>query len=203
MAATPIYGLWRVVSSTDSIFAPGMTLTFTARPDGLAIESLEGTGSTTPWLTVRHSVAAHGQSVVETAGGTLELDPVGDARTSDLAFAVASRRVPGQDPRSSAYPEYPAGDGQVLVLYRSADTGDELAPAPLLAAIAAAAAIRSAAGWRMTSIVSLPLRHAGQKVFGVDGSGCTTRAAFGALYTLVDLDTDWLTRPSGVDGPRS
>jgi len=53
MASTPIYGLWRVVSSTDSIVAPGMTLTFTARPDGLAIESLEGTGSTTPWLTVR------------------------------------------------------------------------------------------------------------------------------------------------------
>lgn len=89
------------------------------------------------------------------------------------------------------------------MLYRSADTGDELDPATLLAEIAADAAIRSAAGWRMTSIASLPLRHAGQKVFGVDGSGYTTKAAFGALYTLVDLDTDWLTRPPGVDGPRS
>ncbi len=197
MTTSTINGFWRVASTTDSIYAVGMTVTFTARPDGLAIESLEGTGSVTPWRTVRHTVSADGRSVIETAGGTLRLDPVGDAQASDIGIAIASRRVPGQESRtSSPYPEFPAGDGQALVLYRSGDTGDELDPAALLAAIASDAAMRAETGWRMTSMMTLPLRHAGQKVFGADGSGYTTKAAFGVLYTL---DTAWLGSPSNAE----
>lgn len=200
MKDTTVNGLWTVVSSTDSIFAAGMTVTFTARFDGLAIESLEGTGSVTPWQTVRHTVAADGQSVVETAGGTLRLRPIGDARSADLGIAIAARRTRGQAPRTtSPYTEFPAGEGQVLVLYRSDDTGDELDPAALLAAMASDAALRSESGWRMTSMMTMPLRHAGQKIFGVDGSGYATKAAVGVLYTL---DTGWLGAPSPMEEPR-
>jgi hypothetical protein len=200
MRETTINGLWTVASTTDSIFAAGMTVTFTARSDGLAIESLEGTGSVTPWQVVRHTVSADGQSVVDTAGGTIRLRPIGDARASDIGIAIAARREAGEAPRtSSPYPEFAAGEGQVLVLYRSGDTGDELDPAELLAAIAADAALRLETGWRMTSMVTLPLRHAGQKAFAVEGSGYTTKAVFGVLYTL---DTGWLGMPGPMEEPR-
>lgn len=200
MRETAIDGLWTIASTTDSIFAAGMTVTFAARSDGLAIESLEGTGSVTPWRIVRHTVSADGQSVIDTVGGTIRLTPVGDARASDIGIAIASRREAGEAPRtSSPYPEFGAGEGQVLVLYRSGDTGDELDPAALLAAIAADAALRLETGWRMTSMVTLPLRHAGQKAFAAEGSGYTTKAAFGVLYTL---DTGWLGMAGTMEEPR-
>jgi hypothetical protein len=200
VTTSTINGLWRVASSTDSTFARGMTVTFSVQPDGLAIESLEGTGSVTPWRMIRHTVAPDGQSIIDTAGGTLRVDPTGDARTSDIAIAIASRRERGQEPRVSPHPSFPAGDGQVLVLYGSGDTGDELDPAALLGAVAADAAMRAETGWRMVSMVALPLRHGGEP-FGLAGSGFTTKAALGALYALPAAEVDWLGEPASAGTP--
>ena len=83
----------------------------------------------------------------------------------------------------SQFPEYPAGEDQVLVVYTGMDDGSEVDPGPLFADLAADAAERRSNGWRMVSMASLPLRHGGQKIFGVEGSGFTTKVALGVLYT--------------------
>ena len=51
-----------------------------------------------------------------------------------------------------------------------------------VADIADDAAQRAGDRWRMASMAALPLRHAGQKLFGVEGSGFTTKAAVAVLY---------------------
>ena len=77
--------------------------------------------------------------------------------------------------------ELPAGTDHVIVLYQPQDIGGEVDPMSIFSAIAADAATRSAAGLRILSMTTMPLRHAGT-AFGNDGSGYQTKTAVAVLY---------------------
>ena len=78
--------------------------------------------------------------------------------------------------------ELVAGLGQLFVVYRPRDTGNEIDPSRLYAAIAAdAARIKEAQGLRVVSMTAMPLRHAGAAL-GNEGSGYETKAAFVVVY---------------------
>jgi hypothetical protein len=77
--------------------------------------------------------------------------------------------------------EYAAGPDHVLVVYYPPDLGTEVDPANLMGWIAADARARAAAGLRMLSLTSTPMRHAGT-AFGNDGSGFQTKLAVTVLY---------------------
>jgi hypothetical protein len=76
--------------------------------------------------------------------------------------------------------ELPAGPDQVLVVYRSADTGNELDPTAIFGAVAADAAARASRGEWIVTIAVMPLRHAGQ-VFS-EASGYETKDAIAVVY---------------------
>jgi hypothetical protein len=180
MGEQRVDGSWRVVQSTDPSIRRATTARLAITDDGLRLW-IEGAGSyEIAWSVGTVATASNGQTVLGTGHGTVWLEPQAGADPTALAAAVASRRDAA--PSTPAHPEFPAGDGQLLVLYRGADDGSEVDPAHLLAVIADDASRRSADGWHLVSMVGLPLRHAGQKLFGVDGSGYTTKAAIGCLY---------------------
>jgi hypothetical protein len=66
-------------------------------------------------------------------------------------------------------------------VYQPPDLGSEIDPASLMGWIAADARARLAAGLRMLSMTSIPLRHAGT-AWGNDGSGYQTKVAVAVLY---------------------
>ncbi|HET7828419.1 MAG TPA: hypothetical protein VFL03_02580 [Candidatus Limnocylindrales bacterium] len=75
-----------------------------------------------------------------------------------------------------------AGLGQLFVIYRPRDTGNEIDPSRLYAAIAAdAARINEAQGLRVVSMTAMPLRHAGAAL-GNEGSGYETKAVVVVVY---------------------
>ena len=80
-----------------------------------------------------------------------------------------------------AQTEYEAGPDHVLVVYQPPDLGTEVDPANFMGWVAADARVRAAAGLRMLSMTSIPLRHAGT-AFGNDGSGFVTKVAVTVLY---------------------
>ena len=184
MSDQQLSGTWRVAQSTEPGIRRGATVRIGASEAGLRISAEGGGGVDVPWSAARLATASNGQVVIDTGRGTVWADPQAGASPAPLAEAYASYR---SAPASAAiaYPEYPAGEGRLLVLYLSDDDGSEVDPAELLARMGADAASRAAGGWRLESMAGLPLRHAGQKMFGVEGSGYTTKAAIGCLYARV------------------
>lgn len=180
MSEQAVSGTWRIAQSTDPTFRKGATARLEATDRGLRIAADGSPSVEVPWGVLTLSAASNGQVVIGTGRGTLWADPGPDANPAALTGAFATARPAPASP--SPYEEYPAGDGRILVLYRGDDTGNEVDPADLLAEIGADAAARAAAGWQLTSMAGLPLRHAGQKFLAAEGSGYTTKVAIGCLY---------------------
>jgi hypothetical protein len=79
--------------------------------------------------------------------------------------------------------QFPIGGNQVIVVYESDDTGNELDPYAIYSQIAADAAVRANQGWRLISLASTALRHA-QAYVGRSGSGYETSAAIAVVYAI-------------------
>lgn len=77
--------------------------------------------------------------------------------------------------------EFEAGPDQVLVVYLPADVGSELDPMQIFGDVAADASARAAEGFRIVSMTSMSLRHAGA-MFGNDGSGYQTKGSVAVVY---------------------
>ncbi|MEO8272762.1 MAG: hypothetical protein ABI620_01680 [Chloroflexota bacterium] len=77
--------------------------------------------------------------------------------------------------------DFEAGPDQVLVVYQPADVGTELDPLQIFGDVAADATSRAADGFRIISMTSMPLRHAGA-MFGNDGSGYQTKVSVAVVY---------------------
>jgi hypothetical protein len=179
-------GRWRVAVTTSPDVDTGRQVSLTAHNDGLAISPEGGPGTFAPWgVTAADVDPFNGLITLDLGGGrSLALWPVEGADARQLLDAIRDGRAAeaATGHRRSPYQEMQAGPDRVLVIYHSGDTGDEVAADAYLAAIAADAEIRAADGWTLVSLVALPLRHAGVKAFGVQGSGYTTKAAMGGLY---------------------
>jgi hypothetical protein len=77
--------------------------------------------------------------------------------------------------------EFEAGPDQLLVVYQPEDVSVELDPGSIFSQIADDAAARAEAGFRIVSLTSMPLRHAGVYV-GRGGSGVETKVAVAVVY---------------------
>jgi hypothetical protein len=77
--------------------------------------------------------------------------------------------------------EFSAGPNQSIVVYVSDDTGAEIDPAGLYAAIAKDAEQRAVMGWRIVSTAAVPVRHAGA-FLGREGSGYETKVSVAVVY---------------------
>ncbi len=77
--------------------------------------------------------------------------------------------------------ESTAGPDHLVVVYQPADTGAELDPEWIFAAIAADADRRAASGLRILSMTTMPLRHGGT-FMGQEGSGFQTKVAVAVVY---------------------
>jgi hypothetical protein len=201
MTEHPIAGTWGVTGSTDPRFEKGVQLEFFETPGGLVIAARGGPSVTVAWSAAEFDGGPDSQGAIFTGTGTIWVKALEGAYTADLAQAVEGRRAQAlpQGGPSIDFREFAAGEGQLMVLYEPFDSGEEIDAGALLAAIAADAARRLATGWRMVSMVGLPLRHAGVKLFGVEGSGYTTKAALGVLYATGPADA-W---PAGIEPPAS
>jgi hypothetical protein len=80
--------------------------------------------------------------------------------------------------------DYPAGDGQQVVLYVSDDAGVALDPDTLFAEVAADAAEFAGRGWRIVSIATMPIRQMGTagNIFFQSGGQFATKAAIVVVY---------------------
>jgi hypothetical protein len=76
---------------------------------------------------------------------------------------------------------FDAGNGQTIVVYVSEDTGSEVDPAELYAAVARDAADRAAGGERIVSMAASPLRHSAAYL-GREGSGYETKPCVAVVY---------------------
>jgi hypothetical protein len=76
---------------------------------------------------------------------------------------------------------FDAGNGQTIVVYVSPDTGTEVNPAELYAAVARDAADRAAGGERIVSMSASPLRHSAVKL-GREGSGYESKLCIAVVY---------------------
>ncbi len=79
--------------------------------------------------------------------------------------------------------EFIAGPNQTIVVYVSDDTGSEVDPTSLYAAIAGDAAQRSQKGERIVSMAAVPIRHSGAYL-GRTGSGYETKLAVAVVYSM-------------------
>ncbi len=77
--------------------------------------------------------------------------------------------------------EFDLGNGQVIVVYVSIDTGEQIDPTTLYRSVAGHARERAARGQRIVSMTSMPLRHSAV-ILGRDGSGFQTMAAVAVVY---------------------
>lgn len=177
-----ISGTWKIVRSTDPLIRGGVSARFTIAPDGLVVEVQGAAAYEIPWQFARVTVATNGQVVVDTGRGTFWAEAGPGADSAEFADIFSASK--GSPPSASPHQQFPAGDGQVLVLYRGLDDGTEVDPAPLLADVAADAELRQREGWRLASMVGLPLRHGGL-AFGLNGASIVTKAAIGCLYVKV------------------
>jgi hypothetical protein len=179
-------GRWRVAVTTIPTIETGSEVELNAAEDGLEVVD-GGLGTMAPWGMVDASLdPLNGLVTLELGGGgSLALWPLEGADPDRLVGAIRVGRATEASTgrRRSPFRELPAGPDRIIVVYPSGDTGDELDAAALLAAIAADAGFRAADGWSLVSLVALPLRHAGVKAFGVQGSGYATKAAVGGLYS--------------------
>ena len=182
----PLDGRWRVAVTTSPDVDTGSEVSLAAHADGLGIIPEGGPGTFAPWGVTEAAVDPfNGLVALDLGGGrSLALWPVEGADVRQLLEAIRDGRATAAATgrRRSPYREMPAGPDRVLVVYPSGDSGEEVAAEAYLAAIAADAEFRAADGWTLVSLVALPLRHAGVKMFGVEGSGYTTKAAMGGLY---------------------
>jgi hypothetical protein len=83
--------------------------------------------------------------------------------------------------------EFDAGAGQVLAVYEPDDTGAEVDPGSIYAAVAADAADRAARGQRIVTMTTLGSRHAGV-AFGRTGSGYQTKVTVTVVYVSTGAD---------------
>jgi hypothetical protein len=77
--------------------------------------------------------------------------------------------------------ELKAGPDQLLVVYQPDDVSVELDPVSIFSQIADDAASRAGIGFRIVSVTSMPLRHAGTYL-GQEGSGFETKVAVAVVY---------------------
>ena len=64
--------------------------------------------------------------------------------------------------------------------------------------------LRNRKGWKgIVSLVALPVRHAGVKMFGVEGSGYTTKAAMAGLYARSSPGTNTGPAQSRLTSPEA
>jgi hypothetical protein len=77
--------------------------------------------------------------------------------------------------------EFDAGADQVLVVYLTDDTGNELDPEAIFGDIAVDSATRAAGGYRIVSAAVMPRRHSAVGL-GREGSGFQTKAAVAVVY---------------------
>jgi hypothetical protein len=179
-------GRWRVAVTTSPSIRNDTLLSLTAHPDGLELGADDADGRIVPWGLAAASVdPLSGLVTLELGAGTsVAVWPVEGADPQALVAAVRDGRAAeaATGRRHSTFGEHPAGPDRVLVIYPSGDTGEEIDADTFLAAVAADAELRAANGWTLVSLVALPVRHAGVKMFGVEGSGYTTKAAMGGLY---------------------
>ncbi len=80
--------------------------------------------------------------------------------------------------------DFEAGPDQVLVVYLLADMSTELDPVQIFGDVATDASARAADGFRIISMTSVSLRHAGA-MFGNDGSGYQTKGSVAVVYERV------------------
>jgi hypothetical protein len=80
--------------------------------------------------------------------------------------------------------EYPAGDGQKIVVYVTEDVGQPLDPLGIFATVASDSAEEALAGWRIVSTAVLPLRQMGTagNIFFQSGGQFATRAGLAVFY---------------------
>ncbi len=80
--------------------------------------------------------------------------------------------------------ERPAGPDQLIVLYLTPDTGAQVDPAVMYAAVAEDAAIRAGAGWRIISTDSLSYRQMGTagNILFQSGGQYSTQAAVSVVF---------------------
>lgn len=81
--------------------------------------------------------------------------------------------------------EFPAGDGQLVVLFVNEDVGSAVEPEALATELAADAARRRADGWRLSSVASMPMRQMGTagNVLFQSGGQFATQAALIVVYS--------------------
>jgi len=77
--------------------------------------------------------------------------------------------------------EYPAGEGQWIVVYHHPDDGGEVDPDALAAAVADDAAARTAKGQRIVSTSTVTLRHSAA-FLAREGSGYVSSVALFVVY---------------------
>jgi hypothetical protein len=77
--------------------------------------------------------------------------------------------------------ELVAGPDHVIVVYQPPDLGDEIDPVAIFTHVATDATSRAAAGLRILSMTTMPLRHGGLWA-GAQGSGYQTKTAVAVVY---------------------
>lgn len=77
--------------------------------------------------------------------------------------------------------EFNAGANQVIVVYVSVDTGDEVDPTSLYGEIAQDAERRAKAGQHIVSMAAVPIRHS-QGFISREGSGYETKVSVTVVY---------------------
>jgi hypothetical protein len=179
-------GRWSVAVTTNPGIANGSEVALVAREDGLEVVAGDGPGQVSPWGAVDAAVdPLNGLVILELGRGrSLALWPGegADPRQQLEAIHTGRETESAVGRRRSLYQELPAGPDRILVVYPSGDTGDELDADVIYAAVAEDARVRAEGGWTLVSLVALPLRHAGVKLWGTEGSGYATKAALGGLY---------------------
>ena len=78
--------------------------------------------------------------------------------------------------------EWPLGEDQLMVVYVSDDTGNEVDAVAFYDEIATDAQRYVDDGFAITSVAAVPLRHAGT-VFGQEGSGYQTKISATVIFS--------------------
>ena len=81
--------------------------------------------------------------------------------------------------------ELPAGEGQLIVVYFNTDSGQPIDVGAMVTQLAADSADRLAAGWKLRSVATAPMRQMGTagNVLFQSGGQFATQAAWVAVYS--------------------
>jgi hypothetical protein len=81
--------------------------------------------------------------------------------------------------------ELPAGEGQLIVVYVNTDTGQPIDVGAIGSQLAADSAERLAAGWKLRSVATAPIRQMGTtgNVLFQSGGQYATQVAWLAVYS--------------------